>query len=618
MFSIFCGLFTIFIISQVSENVSANSTITTFKTDLRQSPKIIENHQQQLPGAGIEVIEVHGRNDDETDLSSLKRFKRLESKENDIFPTSPAPEQQKLIYYPSNALKLPRTQRKIRPKKLQYTNIPSNHRISSRMWQPRPFNHLINGQNPTAFSTQKPFTQPLSNILDAMNQNMLSADYPKKNNLEGNAVRLSGTYRHPKTRDFRKLNHHKQHHYEQQSQLIDTQVVDPFYNYKPSSPYEINHMIGSASNIMPTLTTSQNGNSMFKRKHRQEMNSIPNYSKDVSRIYSNLFKQSKKTLKAERNNNNNNNEQSKTKPFQLTLDVFPEDLRMGGNMPLLTLPQMAVNSRMPKMKQSQQQQQQQQQQLQELYQQSFYSNHPYPQVMPRYPIFYGYNQNSQRPMQSQSSNMNMLRMLKPNLVQPSQLVVHLNLYPKNKSSNQRTSTEEEIDIRKVLPMTTTSTTTEVPYHNKTLESNVGGIPLNINFNVNTGSSGHATDNMHHQFSLPRDPYVVNSNQLNNINNNNNPNISVSYTTESTLGSYYYDDEDDDQSMAVSPSNMIYHNIVRDRPLHMMLRNATTSSTARTPSKPIFNNQKLKYQTIDRPKKKKSTTTRDPRSFNGFL
>lgn len=598
MFSIFCGLFTIFVISQVAENVTAhNSTITTFKTDLKQSPKTVE---KRLPGtSGIEVIEVTGKNDE----SDAFTRRTIGHKENEILPSSPfSPEPQKLVYYPSNALKLPRTRQRVR--KSQQIAVPSNHRISSRMWTPRPFNHLISGQSPMGFqTTQKPFTQPLSNILDAMNQNMLT-EYPTKKSHEGNAVRLAGTYRHPKGRDFR--NHQQQQQQNYENHLQAEAQVDPFYNYKASSPYEINQMMGSASNVMPSL--SHHGNSLFKRKHRQhDIASIPNYSigtKDVSRIYSNLLRQSKKS-KVDRNN-----EQSKSKPFQLTLDVFPEDLRMGGNMPILTMPpqQQQMSNRMPKMKQLPPQQQQQQQQMQELYQQqNFYGNHPYPQVMPRYPIYYGFNQNSQRPTmhQQQSSNINMLRMMKPGLVQPSQLVVHLNLYPKNKSSNQRTSSEDE-DIRKVIPMTT-STTTEAP-QNKTLE-NVGGIPLNINFNVNTGN-GHPTDNLHHQFSLPRDPYVVTSNQQNHNNN------SLSYTTESTLGSYYYDDDDDDQSMAVSPSNLIYHNIVRDRPLQMMLKNATT--TPRSSSKMALNKQKLKYHSIDRPKKKKSQQTRDPRAFNGFL
>lgn len=633
MFSIFCGLFTIFIISQVSEETTAaNSTVTTFKSSAKQ--QLPANHikqPNQLLHPGIEMFEVHGNN--ESRESVTKKLKTVESSSvNELLPSPPSPESQKLVFLPSHSLKPPKSRE--RPRRVHHLNLPNNHRISSRMWtSPRPYNqHLSGTQVPSSFqTTQKPFTQSINNILEAMNQNML-ADYSRKHqDLTG--VRLAGTYRHPKNRDIEHLDSNR--HQEVQN--------DPFYNYKMPSPYELNQMIsGFGSNYLGTPTNSINP---YRQKNRLEVASIPNYSigyKDGSRIYSNLMRQNKRNQKADRPEL-----PQKGKPYQLTLDVFPEDLRFGSNVPILPTGTAAGNinrytkvlaglpNTQPKTNQD----------IYPINTPAYMNNNnAYSHMFQRYPVYFGYNQNQNlntlNSLQNanralpQSSNINLLKVLKPNLaglVPPSQLIVHLNLYPKNKSSSQRSMSNEYDDIKRVIPMmatTSTTTTTEAP-HNKSMDNT--GIPLNINFNVNTGNG--AGESIHHQFTLPRDSFV------NEQGSSRNSTAPVSFTTDSTLGSYYYDDEDDDQSIQMSPSNMVYHNIVRDRPRHLMLKNTTkpgakskgkkpststptTSTTMATPqSSAVKYHQKLTYQSIDRSKKRQTTTVRPLQrayNFRGFL
>lgn len=201
---------------------------------------------------------------------------------------------------------------------------------------------------------------------------------------------------------------------------------------------------------------------------------------------------------------------------------------------------------------------------------SYFNAMTYPQLMARYPN-YRYPQHT-----PEASNIHPIGIT----MKPSQLVVHLNLYPKNKTPYKRSSTEEEIS-RKKTQLEPSKTET------KNATTGTTSMPLNINFNVNTGN-GHP-ENIHHHVNLPRDPYQ-------------NYNVTSDYKSN-----YYYDENEDDRSLHVAPS-LVYNNIHRERPIHMMLRNTTT--TRKPPKK--MNNHKHTYQTIERPRKQ--AIRNEPRNF----
>lgn len=205
---------------------------------------------------------------------------------------------------------------------------------------------------------------------------------------------------------------------------------------------------------------------------------------------------------------------------------------------------------------------------------SYFNSMAYPQLMPRYPATHRYQQPQPEASNHHPIGINM---------KPSQLVVHLNLYPKNKSSSKRSSTEE------AEPRKTQLEAPKTEQRNNT--SGTTSMPLNINFNVNTGN-GHP-ENTHHHINMPRDPYQRDYN----------------LTTESTTykSNYYYDENEDDRSLLVGPS-LVYNNILRDRPMHMMLRNNTKAEKPRKK----FNNHKHTYQIIERPRK--HSIKNEPRNF----
>lgn len=537
---IFCALIYVFIDSRFIEPVKVTKA-PKFK------PKEVAKER------GIEVIEISGKNESEV---APKRIRRLDSDEADRSPDS-----QKLVFLPGRPMKPSRVMEK--PKVNNFPSAPPNHRISSRMSDPRPFNHMMGAPHPNGFqrapqTTARSFHNQVHNIQDIIRQNQVPVHqrHPQRfpmtparyNGIESTSmypVQLAGTYRHPrKNGELSQIFNPTD--YPKHSQTHQEMVPDPFHNYKPGSPYEVNQM--AMMNGMKLMGTMPTQNPYFRRQFKHQIASIPNYnirSKDATGIYQNVLN-SGKHFQVDRN------EEQRQKPFSMMLDVYPA---MGGTDGMETnqmqqMQQMQQPLKKPRMKP-----------FQGYYQDpSYFNTMQFPQLMPRYPAYFRYQQ-----PQPQASNMHSLHM------KPSQLVVHLNLYPKNKQTLKRSSNEDEITTKKNYREKVEqqrSNLTEAP-----------AAPVNINFNVNT--NGHP-ENILHQANLPRDPYQ-----------------NYSVTTEPTFKpSYYYDESDDDQSIMVSPS-LVYHNIHRDRPTHLMLRNSTT--TTEIPKKKLKNHKHI-YQTIERPQK----------------
>lgn len=583
---IFCALVYVFI----SSRFVAPMKIQKIPNISRTKPKEVLEEQQ---GRGIEVIEISGKN--ESELIS-KRIKRLDSDEGDRSPDS-----QKLIFFPSRTLKSPRISERSRV--VNYS--PANHRMSSRMSEPRPFNHMISGPKPNGFQ-RKPIQstartlqqqrQQVQNIQDIIQHNQYPVHQPQQTHRLMPArlnvfdpssllpVQLAGTYRNPRnngelTQMFNPNDYHK--HPTNPPEIL---MPDPFYNFKPQDPLEINQMAMNGMNgikMMPTVVTSP----YFRRKFSHQIASIPNYnirSKDVTGIYQNVLN-SGRDFHVDRVV-----EEPKKKPFSMMLDFYP--MAGGGNdigvhHQQQRQHQTQIHHQQPPLQPNFHQQLQYPQQnlmqhaspssksprlkpFQGYYQDpTLFNTMQFPQLTPRYPAFFRFNQ----PHHEASNNHPV------GLTKPSQLVVHLNLFPKNKVPTfKRSSNEEQIQMRKKVQQQMFQEKFEVK-HNETIEAT--SAPVNINFNVNTGN-GHP-ENVLHQGNMPQDPYH---------------NFSVS-TESSFKPTYYYDDSEDDQSLAVAPS-LVYHNIHRERPIQLMLTNSTTTE----PPLKKLKNHKLAYKTIERPRK----------------
>lgn len=544
---IFCALVYVFIDSRFIEPVRV-ANVPKFK------PKEVTKE------SGIEVIEIAGRNESET---APKRIRRLDSDEADRSPDS-----QKLVFFPERSMKPKRVIDD--PISIYLPAAPPNRKISSRVSNPRPFNHMTSGPHPNGFqrepqSTARSFhnqNSQVHNIQDIIQQNQLPVQHRKPqrfplaparyNAVESTSIypiQLAGTYRHPRQNgEMSKLFNPNDYQRLVPSTHINTPEILPdlFHNYKPGSPYEINQMAMNGMKMATKPTQSQ----YFRRKFKQQqIASIPNYkihSKDATGIYQNV-------LSSGRHFQVDRNEEQKQKPFSMMLDIYPA-MSNGNEMELNQLQTVQQMQQPPKKARLKP--------FQGYYQDpSYFNSMAFPQLMPRYPAYFRYQQ-----PQTLASNMQSVG------TKPSQLVVHLNLYPKNKQTFKRSSNEDEIEIKKF---------NRGEKFEQLKNSTIGTspAPVNINFNVNT--NGHP-ENILHQTNLPRDPYH---------------NYSVS-AEPALKPNYYYDESDDDHSLMVSPS-LVYHNIHRDRPTHLMLRNTTT--TTDIPKKKL-KNHKHTYQTIERPKK----------------
>lgn len=495
---------------------------------------------------GIEVIEISGKN--VTDAPP-KRIKRLDSDESDKHPNS-----QSLVYFPSQSMKPPKILR--RPQVINFPQFPPNHRQPATA-APRPFNHMMSmnsGLRPNGFkkpmSTARSYqVNSIQDVLNHPNHQMPQSmrhqmhHYPMSNirfaNVESSThpIQLAGTYRHPKQKHADLLKMFGTN--DQSVVYAGNEVEDPFHNYRPQSPFEINQLAMSGMHYSPTPV---NHMPAFRRKSRFPVASIPNYnlhSKDVSHIYQNV-------LHSGQQFNVDRNERYRDKPLSMMLDVFP----MGGQMP---------SHKRPRMKP-----------FQGFYQDpNVFNTMQFPQLMPRYPSYFRYPQ-----MHAEGSNKVMTGMTKP-----SQLVVHLNLFPKGKDTNKRSSTEEQLQRLRTMREKAQSKRNE-------------SAPVNINFNMN----GHPenVNLMKEQTTPARDVYD-----------------SYGASTEPALKppNYYYDDNSNEEGVVVPPS-LVYQNIHRDRPTYLMLKNSTSlpeKTTSTTQATIVVPPRKLKthqhtYQSIESPKK----------------
>ncbi|KAG5683234.1 hypothetical protein PVAND_012527 [Polypedilum vanderplanki] len=529
--------------------------------------------------SGLEIIEIAAKNSSETSFHS-KRIKRLDSEDEDD-EIEDSPEQQKLILNPTRRNHMQSRNLPQRPKNV-YTSLPANHKLSPRKIEPRSYAFRQSTFMPKPYQYLKPPTgkshyNQVNNIQDILKSNHRNYYQPIKtapqfvhpnhnnqaqmsqlaqfshNQMQSVPVQLTGKYRHPRTNvELAQIFKQNQGH-------LQAEGSDPFKNFKPISPYDINQMINQNDDNQQKYLNSlgTDSPSYFRRKYRQK-----------------LAKQKDGNLVEDRN------EVSQNKPFSVMLDVFP----------------------MKEEEEFQQQLQQQQQlmQMQKLsrirplmsryYQDpQFFNTMNFPQLMPRYPTPYFRYQN-----QPQAS-VNHGKVESNGIEKPSQLIVHLNLYPKQNSASsyKRSSTEEEEEKllkkqqQQLLLHEEIRNAKKSTLMKKNQTIDISSTPFNINFNVLAGNA-HPENVMYHK--------------IREFNRTSSTSTEASQTQN-----YFYEDEDDyefnQSGISVAPS-LVYKNIFRDRPIHMMLRNRTAKSTTTTrqPSM-IKTNQKFEYQAIKRPKTK---------------
>lgn len=576
MISVFSLFLFVFIDSKTNENVPSEIRTMTEKS---LSLEKLEEDLEDLREDGDKIIEISSN---ATEDVHPKRIRRLDSKE--VNSTDLNPNSEKLVFLPSRTLKPPRLAKRLK-KPEPLINVPINHKpfsqkqLSRRIAindQPRPFNFQMNGPMPSSFkkpqSTSRSMSyQPINNIQDALNHYQPQPDLFPTPNIQRRPmsakIQFAGKYRHPRkngdlTRFFDPRDPKNtlqavtpttqiqpQPHYHGFNQNF---IPDPFHNYKPHSPNDVNQL---ASNNNPQFMSRPQPAPYFRRgtmknqkkdqKNPYKVASIPNYQmkhKETDQIYHHVV---------QANRNVDRNESQKNKPFSLMLDIYPmhgeQDveqsvvIRRPVKKPTMSIPNLANFS--PQMYYNDN---------------SYFNSMNFPQLQQplKYPMGNGYYRGPSRPQPDGEASNDVSKINKP-----SQLVVHLNLFPKKGRGKgqdvyKRSSQEEVI-------MTTTTTTTmkptEVPVKKVEEQSNESApsSPFLINFNLN---NRNYDDN--HQF--------MNSMDLNPRHQFRNLSHLQDIPTAPPTGNYFYDEVfDDDGSMNVSPS-LIYNNIQRERPLHMAL------------------------------------------------
>lgn len=520
MLLIFGALFFVFVSSREQDE-------NTSKLSKRTSKNETEIHTESK--RGLQIFEISNRNVSDDNVSSSKsRSKRLDT--NSILPNS-TPESQKLILYPSRTLKPPRTQKM---KAIHYNSLPPNHKISSRrILAPRVY------QNHAPHVFLQPPSGPPYYAENFSPQRIFQNHNYSPTQMPSNAIQLKGTYRHArKNGDLSQFL--ANHHYKTEP----SNVIPNFI-----SPYEINQMISlNDRNKIVTTLAPQTEQNYFRRKFRQKVASIPNYNihaKDAANIYGNVLQS---TSPIQRHVTERTEVAQGEKPFSVMLDVYPMQGEENDKPQHKIRPLMSRYYQDPK----------------------YFNTMNFPQVMHRYPSYFHFQH------QPQASS-NSYEGIHSNGMTPSQIVVHLNLFPKNHKENEGEIGEIQKRVKDLRKNNAIK--------NQTVENST---PLNINFNIN----GHPENIMHQQYRV---------------------NASTSTEAAGISQNFFYDDEEDiamDQSLNVAPS-LVYKNIYRERPFHYEFLKNTSSphSIASTLKHTNTVNLKPKYHHIDRSKKFQQQKTR---------
>lgn len=249
--------------------------------------------------------------------------------------TTPTPYQTGLLFERDDAFTPFRTS-----KGLRFTDHPSNglylknHRLSplpnrrefvEQLDEPRPFDFILKGNRPAAFKSianettlhfpdiPKDYIGTVNNIQDIIDQ-VNGAQVGWLRDRSGRKVRFGGTYRHRKSDDITRVFQPPTYHLATQPKKSANIVRDPFYQYKPQTMSDINLLATHqfrfapyhAMGLVPTTDPMKNHKNVINL-YQQLINANNNRDQDSNRKNSRAGSQTPK----------------KQKPFSLMLDVYP-------------------------------------------------------------------------------------------------------------------------------------------------------------------------------------------------------------------------------------------------------------------------------------------------------
>lgn len=323
-------------------------------------------------------------------------------------------------------------------------NIYPNHRYDARRQLeeivPRPFDYFVRGTPPTAFQRNqknssnfpqipKEYEGTVNSIQDILKQ----VSDGRNNNQDTNGmhkIKIAGTYKHRKVDDITGMfESAPRKNREKNSERLVTQsnpsiaashvIRDPFYKYKPNSLSDVNLMATNQFRFAPYHILS----------NKYVPTSSPQtHSMDPGNLYHQIIMANENRLKYLEDNSKKDNAQSKQKPFTLMLDVYPmpddEHVSSTASLPIKyqnhynahAMRHPAINS------------------INNL--QPYFQNANYPQLKAnRYPNLPHYhNSDYFRKFGARPSNSGFYASThdRENGNNPSQITVHLNLFPKKK------------------------------------------------------------------------------------------------------------------------------------------------------------------------------------------
>lgn len=400
------------------------------------------HHRQQLSTASVflQQIPTNFRLDGEISITtplSVQEFHRRQTLNSEDRESQPQKLELKSFHDANN-----------KPGVLPHRNIHPNHRYDVRRQaeenhQPRPFDYIIRGTPPTAFQRNqknsssfpqipKHYVGTVNSIQDILRQvHDEGNSYQDSNGMQ--KIKIAGTYKHRKADDIASMFESAPRKNRAQSadepvihssQPVNTNRVirDPFYKYKPNSLSDVNLMATNQFRFAPYHILSNkyvpSGSSQI-------------HSMDPSNLYHQIIMANKNRLKYLDDNSKNDKIQSKQKPFTLMLDVYPmpDDEHKSSNVPL---PVKYQNNYNPNMMRQRPPGISSINNLQPFVNSAHYPHQLNANRYPSLPHYLNHNYFRKFGTKPSNSGLHTSNDRESSSNNPSQITVHLNLFPKKK------------------------------------------------------------------------------------------------------------------------------------------------------------------------------------------
>lgn len=459
-------MFFMYIFFDENDEVNSANALRQDNETILESVEINRNSEQLQ---NKNEIVINSNNDTEDLAIHSRRTKRLGDK--DILKINP----EKLVILPSRTLQPPKMGKMLRvrfPKKdievFEAKTISSdptgkvkNHRYSNHNMNangivrkrpmspnrrqfvevitanPRPFGFQITP--PSAFklplTTSK--TIPLDvqetqfhSIQDILNQEMANNDSNQRR--RNHMIELTGTYRHPRQNDFTRLFIPTLSTVTPTTQIQPQPyftpsypqnfITDPFNNFRPSSPNDVNLLALNQLRYAPVQQVR------IFRNHGAKPTAIINTAgNDMEMVYHKIIQANNQRLRNQQLSRYAKEMGPKQKPFSLMLDVYPMPSEDEDTAP--TTRPIPIRIKKPPMSAF------------TGHDNSYFSTMNFPQIVKqKHPMSAGFYNNmyykNMNPYKQIAGEESIMESVKHPPNKPSQLVLHLNLFPKNKKDGK--------------------------------------------------------------------------------------------------------------------------------------------------------------------------------------